>query len=466
MSSPYEPGQPYDPAYPYPASDATAPGSELSPVQGPSPYEAPYSSPTAPPYGYTQPAFYNPGWAAPAVPEPYPYWAPSVPPVPPPPTSRRGHWAYVAGAAAIVAAVVVAVVGYAHSTTSGNAVANGNAGEGIGNGSFLPGTNGSGGSGQFPFGSGLGTGSGTGNSTTSTGTATARQEIGVVDVDTVLGYENAEAAGTGLVLDSSGDVLTNNHVIDGATKIEVTVVATGRTYAATVVGTVPSKDIAVIHLTKASGLAIANFGDSSTVKVGDSITGVGNAGGKGGVPSAAVGTVTALNQSITATDETGDDSELLHGVIATNAGILAGDSGGPLFNSSDEVVGIDTAASSQHTAGYAIPIDSALSLAAEIEKGVQTSSVHIGVPGFMGVTVVNTNGGVGLNSVLPGPAANAGLTGGDVITAIDGSQVKTAAQLKAAVSVHKPGQQITVTYTDTSGSSHTATLTLESGPAD
>ena len=115
-------------------------------------------------------------------------------------------------------------------------------------------------------------------------TATSAQSVGVVDIDTVLKYQGAQAAGTGIVLTSSGVILTNNHVIDGATSISVTVVSTGATYTATVVGDDPTQDVAVLQLQNASGLKTAKLGDSNGVSVGEAVTGVGNAGGVGARP--------------------------------------------------------------------------------------------------------------------------------------------------------------------------------------
>ena len=216
-----------------------------------------------------------------------------------------------------------------------------------------------------------------------------RSPVGVVDINTVIDYGAAEAAGTGIVLTSNGEILTNNHVIDGATSIKVTIVSTGKSYTATVVGDDPTDDVAVLQLSGASGLATAKLGDSSSVAVGNTVTAVGNAGGTGGTPSAATGTVTALNQSITATDEGGGNSENLTGMIEINADIQAGDSGGPLYSASGTVIGIDTAASSQSfnstTTGFAIPINKALSIAKQIESGTETSTIHIGPTAFLGV---------------------------------------------------------------------------------
>ena len=174
----------------------------------------------------------------------------------------------------------------------------------------------------------------------------SRVDPGLVDVTSTLGYQGAKAMGTGIVLTSNGEILTNNHVINGATSVSVTDIGNGKTYKATVVGYDVSQDIAVLQLSGASGLTTATTGDSSMVKVGDSVVALGNAGGVGGTPSVAAGSVTALNQSITASDEGAATSEQLSGLIETNADIQAGDSGGSLVNSYGQVIGVDTAASS------------------------------------------------------------------------------------------------------------------------
>jgi S1-C subfamily serine protease len=300
----------------------------------------------------------------------------------------------------------------------------------------------------------------------------------VVDINTVINYGSAEAAGTGIVLSSDGEILTNNHVIDGATSIKVTIVSTGKSYTATVVGDDPTDDVAVLQLSGASGLKTAKLGDSSSVAVGNTVTAVGNAGGTGGTPSAATGTVTALNQSITATDEGGGNSENLTGMIEINADIQAGDSGGPLYSANGTVIGIDTAASSQSfnstTTGFAIPINKALSIAKQIETGVETSTIHIGPTAFLGVEL--GSGGAGsfggsngatISGVVDGSAAQqAGLAAGDTITAVNGQTVSSAADLSTALEGFQPGQKVTLTWVDSSGQSHSATVTLGSGPAD
>jgi len=296
-------------------------------------------------------------------------------------------------------------------------------------------------------------------------------------VNTTLGYQSSEAAGTGIVLTSNGEVLTNNHVIDGATSISVTDIGNGRVYVATVVGYDRSSDIAVLHLRDASGLKVASLGDSSKVHVGEAVVGVGNAGGVGGTPSVAGGSVTALNKSITATEQDGGNPENLTGLIEVNANIKAGDSGGPLVNTAGKVVGMDTAASAgfsfqtSNTDGYAIAINSAKRIVRQIEAGHSTANVHIGRTAFLGVSVMSgqgatsTTGAAIAGTVSGGPAASAGLAVGDVITSLDGSTVHSAPGLTSLMQLYHPGDRVQLGWTDTSRGRHTATVRLGTGPA-
>jgi S1-C subfamily serine protease len=353
----------------------------------------------------------------------------------------------------------------------------------------------------------------------------SRVDPALVDVVSTDGDQGATSAGTGIVLSANGLVLTNNHVIDGATAIKVTDIGNGKTYTATVVGYDASHDVAVIQLQNASGLTTANLGNSSTVQVGDNVTALGNAEGKGGTPSVAPGTVTALNQSITASDELSSVSEQLTGLIETNAPIQPGDSGGPLVNAYGQVIGMDTAAgssdqtqsqSSTATQAFAIPINNALSIAKQIESGTTSATVHIGATAFLGVELQgdssssgsSSNGGgfggfggsngfggssgsngfggssgsngfggssgsgsqsqagVTIAGTLSGsPAANAGLTQGDTITAIGGQSVASAEDISHALVKYHPGDSISVTVVDQSGQSQTVTMTLANGPA-
>jgi len=362
-----------------------------------------------------------------------------------------------------------------------------------------------------------GGGNGTGHATTSASTVltasqvAARVSPGLVDVNTTLGYQKAAAAGTGMVLTPNGEVLTNNHVIDGATSISVTDIGNGKTYAATVVGYDKSKDVAVLQLRNASGLQTVPLGDSSAVSVGQNVVAIGNAEGKGGTPSVVTGSVTALNQAITASDEGSGNAEQLSGLIQTNAPIQPGDSGGPLVNSAGQVIGMDTAASTSSqvptaqaagagqtqqaqttaTQAFSIPISEAETVAAQIEAGTSSGTVHIGATGFLGVEVSSAstgagsdgNGGFGgyggygdgsgtatsgaaIAGALSGsPAAEAGLTAGDVITSIDGQSVTSASQMQSILGAYHPGDTVSIGWTDSFGQSQTASVTLASGPA-
>ncbi len=320
-----------------------------------------------------------------------------------------------------------------------------------------------------------------GSGSTEVSSIAAKVDPGLVDIDTTLGYQGEEAAGTGIVLTSNGEILTNNHVIEGATSISVTDVGNGKTYSATVVGYDTTKDVAVLQLHGASGLTTASL-DTATVSVGETVVGIGNAGGTGGTPSAAGGTVTALNQSITASDAGNGSAEQLTGLIATNADIQAGDSGGSLVNGAGQVVGMDTAASAgfsfQSTGqssgyeGYAIPIDEAVTLAKQIEAGSSSSTVHVGTTAFLGVEIDaaadgygNVSSGATVAEVITGsPAQQAGLAAGDVITSVDGNAVDSAQALTSALESYKPGDHLTIDWTDASGVAQTATVALSSGP--
>jgi S1-C subfamily serine protease len=367
---------------------------------------------------------------------------------------------------------------------------------------------------------GLSHGSTTGGSPTSTSKEmlstsqiASRVDPGLVDVKATLGFQGATSLGTGMVLTSNGEILTNNHVINGATAVSVTDIGNGKTYKATVVGYDESHDIAVLQLSGASGLTTAATGDSSSVSVGDSVVALGNAGGVGGTPSVAAGSVTALNQSITASDESSASSEQLSGLIETNADIQSGDSGGPLVNSHAQVIGMDTAASTSFqfggnggnggfggsngsngsngfggsgsngsgssgsgstgngsvTQGFAIPINTALNVAKQIESGHGSSTVHIGATAFLGLEISSGQGltqGVAIAGTQQGtPANEAGIGEGDVVTALDGKSVSTGTDIQEILVGHHPGDKVSITWTDTSGQSQSATLTLGTGPA-
>jgi S1-C subfamily serine protease len=312
-----------------------------------------------------------------------------------------------------------------------------------------------------------------------TSAVAAAVDPGLVDVVATLGYQNAISEGTGLVLTSSGEVLTNNHVIDGATSVKITDVGNGRTYPATVVGYDQAGDIAVLQAQGASGLKTVTPGISSKVTTGEAVIALGNAEGKGGTPAVATGKVTGLNESITATDEAEHTSEQLAGLIRTNVPLQSGDSGGPLVTTAGTVMGMDTAASSAYQLqsgtgeAFAIPVGQAVSVARQIEAGRASATVHVGATGFLGVQVAlysvpfTSRTEVVVAGVMPGlPAARAGLAPGDVIVSINGHPVASPAGIQALLEPYHPSDQVSISWQDPSGQTHTATLVLATGPAD
>jgi S1-C subfamily serine protease len=344
---------------------------------------------------------------------------------------------------------------------------------------------------------GFGAANAFGSTTLTTAQIASKVDPGLVDIVTNLGYQNGQAAGTGMVLTSSGEVLTNNHVIRGATQIKATDVGNGRTYTAKVVGYDETDDVAVLQLQGASGLQTVTP-SSSSVSVGDKVVALGNAEGKGGTPSKAVGKVTGLSRTITASDEgSGSNSERLRGMIQTNAPIQPGDSGGALVNRSGEIVGMNTAASTgismtgfqgqsgqSQTQAFAIPISKAERIADQIEAGKGSATVHIGQTAFLGVQISSGSTGFGgfgsfggdgsstagngavVAGVVSGAAADqAGLTQGDEITSVAGHTVSSADDISSTLATHHPGDKISIGWTDQEGQSHTATITLTTGPA-
>ena len=361
---------------------------------------------------------------------------------------------------------------------------------------------------------------GNGNANLNAGAVSAEVEPGVVDITSTLNYQSETAEGTGMVLSANGLVLTNNHVIDGATSIKATEVTTGKTYTARVVGYDATADVALLQLQNASALKIVSVGDSSQVTLGNPVLAIGNAGGQGGSPTVAPGIVNATNRTITAGDEGSGTTETLHGMLQTSAQIQPGDSGGPLANASGKVIGMDTAASSSAsdsssgtTLGYAIPINTALSIARQIAAGHSSATIQIGLPGFLGVLVPQSNstspqrqaqqqqgegggfGGFGgsggsqscvnsatanavpstiapassgalIDNVLCGSAAaTAGLASGDVITAVNGQAVTSPSSLTTIMSKYHGGDKVSVSYVATNGGTQTASLTLGTSPA-
>jgi S1-C subfamily serine protease len=302
-------------------------------------------------------------------------------------------------------------------------------------------------------------------------TSKATVQTGVVVVETNLAYENGAAAGTGIVLTSSGQVLTNNHVIRGAKTIHVVVPGTRTTYAARVLGYDVTADVALLQLRHASGLATATIGDSSKLARGQTVTAVGNAGGTGSL-AVTRGRITGLGRTITVSDDQGGTVQLAD-LVETNASLQPGDSGGPLLDSEHRVVGMDSAASANFTFhatndAYAIPINRAVAIAKQIVRRHGSAQVHVGETAFLGLQVqpaglLDTGVLVG-GVVSSGPAADAGVVAGDIITAVGGRQVVSAAKLVSALLVHHPGDKVELVWTDPSSGRHSSTITLASGP--
>jgi S1-C subfamily serine protease len=345
-------------------------------------------------------------------------------------------------------------------------------------------------------------------------------EPGLVLINTTLQYNSEQAAGTGMVINQDGLVLTNNHVIEDSTSITALDLGNNHRYTGKIIGYDETGDVALIQLQNASGLRTVPIGDSSTVKTGASVLAMGNAEGQGAIVPAA-GSVTGLNQTITASDSGGSiTSETLHGMIQTDANVVSGDSGGPLADAAGQVIGMDTAGSggnfpnAQSSDGYAIPIDTALSLARQIAAGQASSTIMLGYPAFMGIYIASGTtsaspmaqaqqqeqgssgfgggfGGVGgtpscytddsglsvpdqianvssgtliIGTICGSPAQAIGMTAGSVITAVNGHAVGSPSSLTAIVSKYKPGQSIDVTWVTPSGQHETHSLALTAGP--
>ena len=431
---------------------------------------------------------------------------PPTPPPPPPPRRRVGLLSYLAVAlvaGALGAGSVVALYSPAASTASPSAQPSN------GGPAPLPST-------AVPMPSNGGSGT--------TGGSLSKVEQGVVIINTTLQYSSERAAGTGMVINAaSGLVLTNNHVIENSTKITATVAATGQNFPAKVVGYDVTGDVALIQLQHPSGLHQVPLGDSGKVRVGDVVTALGNAQGQNEIVPAG-GHITGVNRTITASDQGGAvRSETLHGMLQTDAGIVSGDSGGPLVNAAGQVIGMDTAGNDvrfpdqQAAAGFAIPINTALSVAREIAAGHASSTISIGYPPFIGIYVAqgtssdpqqqaqdqqqqnngfggngfggNGNGsgsqscfnnGTGLpvpatiapvssgtlvvGTICGSPAAIAGVTAGSAITSVNGQAVGAPQSLHAQIAKYRPGDTVSLTWVTPSGQHKTANVTLTAGP--
>ncbi len=276
------------------------------------------------------------------------------------------------------------------------------------------------------------------NGTINVQTITAAVAPAIVDINTVIQTTTGtgSAAGTGMIITSSGEVLTNNHVVDGSISISVVVSGKG-TYTAHVIGVSPTADVALIQIEGVSGLPTVTLADSSSVKAGDAVLALGNALGQGGAPTVTQGQVLAIDQTITANEGNGR-SETLNGMIQSN---------------------------------------SALAVVNQVRSGQATADVIIGPVGYMGISVrdldsqiaaqynLSLSSGALVWTVQAGsPAEQAGITKLSVITKVGSSSIASTDALGKAIHGYKPGATVSVTWIDQGGTSHTKSVTLTTGP--
>jgi S1-C subfamily serine protease len=311
-----------------------------------------------------------------------------------------------------------------------------------------------------------------GASPVSSGSSSGASDVASAVVNINGHVTGGTVAGTGMIIRSDGIVLTNNHVVAGTVDLVAQVDGTGPLYRATVLGVDPTQDVAVVRLEGAAHLPTVPIDTTGVVVAGDDVTGMGNALGHNGSPVSATGTVTALDQTLTVSGDSGRLVETLNGLIQFSAAIQPGDSGGPLLNGAGSVIGMDTAASDPAQAaanggsvGAAIPINTAISIADQITAGVTSAYIQSGHSGTLGVEVADAAGGAQVTSVIAGDAAaSAGIVEGDVVTELGGAVVQSAADVYGLMRGRSPGDPLTVVWLDPAGARHQAKVTLSPGP--
>lgn len=297
---------------------------------------------------------------------------------------------------------------------------------------------------------------------------TSQVEPAVARIDTTIPSQRAIGAGTGVVLDGGGAVLTNFHVVQGADDVNVQV--SGQSFGADLVGYDRGADIAVLQLRGASGLPVAPLGDVGGLAVGERVVALGNADGSGSPLTREAGTVTGFGRTVSAEDTLTGSTEQLSGLIEFAAPVRAGDSGGPVVDDAGAVVGLTTAATVNFRMGpagqgFAIPIDRATALAGQIRSGVRSDTVHIGPPSLLGVGVPSDGRGdrqgLTVDEVLVGgPADQVGLRSGDTLVSIAGAPVDTATGLTEILDRHYPGERVEVAWIDRAGQQRAGSAAL------
>jgi S1-C subfamily serine protease len=273
-----------------------------------------------------------------------------------------------------------------------------------------------------------------------------------------------EDQGTGMIITSGGEVITNNHVISGATTITVTLFGKVTAMPATLIETDPTNDVALLQITGASNLPTVSYGNSDHVQVGDAVVAIGNALGlQAGSPTVTQGIISATGRTVQASDSSGNATETLTNMFQTDAAINPGNSGGPLVDSSGKVIGMNTAVAANSTGtsqaqniGFAIPSNKISQLLPALRNKSISSQPKSG-SAYLGVSLetltpqlrsqynfVPAQGAVVLSVQSGSPADVAGLQQGDVITSFDGKAVTSADQLAAAVQSDKPGKSVKI----------------------
>jgi putative serine protease PepD len=263
----------------------------------------------------------------------------------------------------------------------------------------------------------------------------------------------AQAQGSGFIYDTAGDIVTDQHVVDGATKVSVRF-SNGATYPATIVGTDASTDLAVIKVTSApsSLLVPVTLGDSGKLAVGDGVVAIGAPFGL--EETVTSGIVSALHRQMTSPNNFAIDDS-----IQTDAAINHGNSGGPLFNMQGQVVGVTAQIKSDSGGndgiGFAVPSNTVKSVAAQLISDGSVQHAYLGVSLGEGTVVSTVNAGT--------PAAKGGLRAGDSITSLNGKKVANATEIRGLLATLKPGDTVTLGYSR-GGTSHTVSIKLASRP--
>ena len=269
------------------------------------------------------------------------------------------------------------------------------------------------------------------------------------------GQESQQALGSGFVIDEQGHIVTNEHVVNGATSIKVRL-WDGKTYDATLVGSDASTDLAVIKIDAPSSvLEPLTLADSNSVQVGDTVVAIGSPFGLENTVTS--GIVSALHRQMTSPNNFSIDDS-----IQTDAAINHGNSGGPLLNSSGQVIGVNAQIESDSGGndgvGFAIPSNTVKTIVSEL---ISTGKAE---HAYLGVSVETVNGSVRIGEVRSGtPAEGAGLQAGDTIVSVDGQRMTTGDALTSAISAKKPGDKVTIVYSR-GGQTHSVEVTLASRP--